>query len=502
MREHGVRYGDAKRLVLASRQVLKLSRIAPWNDALKEECERRLQANPEQYHVIKTPAMVRANSVKNVVLQAEEQDEGEETAAKDEPKEESVKECTAQISVPAVLVERVQSSQSVVSETMISEEEGAPAPVEKEEKEKDDATSIVLTSEDGAPNPAVEKEEKVEAEPASAEHDLLPAGTASNTEEATPAPAPQSESKSNALDEWLDTILVATSETVQETDHVADSTSANEDALITITKATQETADPTEGETEEETDSQREDDGDKLFEQSSSSPQASDHAVGDEQQTTRPEFDDALDVSERTDCALDNSERTEYVPATEYVLYGSEQGASFPLVEYSERAEADDDDVAKTVAEWIADDCSQATDKSKCFTTAEELEEDGINVAPGRFAQGEEEFFEDDHDHCGTIANTVKRTDEISIDNTAMMSVDTIPSIIYIKSGPPEVPDDEPLVQSFNLPITEREYYVPKKSVMRSLRRKIVRFGIFGRKNASRLSDNDTEVHMQTLVDL
>lgn len=505
MREHGVRYGDAKRLVLTSRRALKMSRIVPWNEALQKECERRLRENPEQYPTIKTPAMVRAKSVKNVVVDKEE--DFEDVTATDVPKEAPEKE-SPQSSAPSSVLERVESGRSVVADVTL-EIEDTPALAEKEE-EKERAASLVTTSEADTVAPAVvETEEEIKVETAEqgvvavadTETKEVEASTATSSEEVASVPQP----KAAVLDQWLDTILQTTSETAQEV-AVVDAARKDEETMLTISKK-EEPTDSTDGETEEETDSQRKDDGDELLEENSSSSKASDLAVRDEQQTTAPEFEDALDVSERTDHALDDSERTEYEMDTEYVLDGSERGTSLPLVEDSERTDTEDDNGAKTAAEWIADDCSQATDGSKCFTTAQELEENGINVAPGLFSQGEREFDDDvgagEHnmDNCRKSADTVKRMDEPSIDNTTMVSVDTIPSIVYIKSGPPEVPDDEPLVQSFNLPISEREYYVPKKGVMRSIRRKFVR-GMFRRRNSIVLSDNDTEVHMQTLVDL
>jgi hypothetical protein len=82
-----------------------------------------------------------------------------------------------------------------------------------------------------------------------------------------------------------------------------------------------------------------------------------------------------------------------------------------------------------------------------------------------------------------------------------------IPTVIYFRTdGPPVVPDDEPLAEIFNIP----DNMLPKLKKNRlGLRttfvRSIRRLTGFGRRSGTikmRLSSDDPEVRMQTLVDL
>lgn len=186
-------------------------------------------------------------------------------------------------------------------------------------------------------------------------------------------------------------------------------------------------------------------------------------------------------------------------------------------VEVTANSEGDNDEDnahEKTEAELIADDSSQATDKSKCFTTAEEL---GI-VLPRHEEEGEEE------DEANPVPQGKVVVEQLVLDkvpsvlhkkkhlknldqatsSTGAESDIGIPCVIYIRTDlPPEVPSDEPLAQCYNLalPVYTRRQRL-RQSVIKRLQFFNKRHKDKNSNDRNRLHNEDLEAYKQTLVDL
>jgi hypothetical protein len=216
-------------------------------------------------------------------------------------------------------------------------------------------------------------------------------------------------------------------------------------------------------------------------------------------------------VSERTADDTDDSSEERLV----------EQGievVAAPTANKKDRVGVDLDDEIdeKTEAEMIADDCSQATDNSKCFTTAEELgmvdlddENDpeiatlhkSIHSVHCPSVEAVDECEQPLLDKVPTSTANFRKGDS-GTDSTGSLSEPGVPLVIYLRFDlPPEVPADEPLAQCYNLalPVYTRRQRI-RASIINSWRR------LTGfhrkRRNKVRLTDEDTEMRIQTLVDL
>lgn len=153
--------------------------------------------------------------------------------------------------------------------------------------------------------------------------------------------------------------------------------------------------------------------------------------------------------------------------------------------------ENDDDDQRhleeKTEAEMIADDCSQHSDRSKCFATALEVgvRMDNVETAEGR----QEEPTPRDGD----------KFDEEEKTAASSLSDHGIPNIVYIKQGRPEVPLNEPLGECYNIP-------APLLINRVAIRERFVdgfrRITGIGKHNIKRLQCDDTECRRETLIAL
>jgi hypothetical protein len=199
---------------------------------------------------------------------------------------------------------------------------------------------------------------------------------------------------------------------------------------------------------------------------------------------------------------------------------------------------------------------SQESDHSQCFTTAEEA---GISKAAIAAAIAEAEKAEADdlafvaryelppeqhtkktkkvvaatttaiaptvpavttshhHHRPTTKTTTMEKTkkqfiieDHGTIDTAENSELGGIPAVIFVrKDGKCEVPEDEPLGESYNIPLPLL-LATAKKSRVRKLRanfaRRLQRWGLVrgsrDPKLAPRLQENDPEAHFQTLVDL
>ena len=420
MRQHGIRYGDAKRLVLQSRQTLQMARDALWNPELKRECECQLQGHPEQYPAILTPDMVRTGSVRRI---------------------------QSETKVPTAILSALGDLSTDV------EDEGA------QEGTK------VLDSDELDPSPALSNR-------------LCDTGLDNGTKVALKTKVASGSNSSV-------TVLL---EPEIGMDNYQDGPKAeirldkHQDHAPGIIAITLESGDCTDY-TEEETDSQRDEEDFKLFEVIDSNNSQS-QVDGIE---TEPQ--------EEWEHVADGGENAVWFAADGIKL--SCHCAPKRCCEPKEPEHAMDHDhcdCAEDGAKGNAEICSLATNNSNSIATNEELKGDCLVV---------EEINTDKKDDHGTDMDAVKRTDEISVDTTAMMSIDTIPCIIYIKGGPPEVSDDESLDPRYSLPTYAKIQSNQKHGIGHSLRHRIgSRIGIFRRQTADRLSDNDSEAHRQTLVDL
>jgi hypothetical protein len=219
------------------------------------------------------------------------------------------------------------------------------------------------------------------------------------------------------------------------------------------------------------------------------------------------------EVSERTADVTDDSSEERLVEQ------GVEVVAAASNANKKERVgvvDLDQDIDGKTEAEMIADDCSQATDNSKCFTTAEELglidldDENDPEIATlhksicGHSIEAIDESEQPllDKVPSSTQQARFRKHGDSGTDSTGSLSEPGVPLVIYLRFDlPPEVPDDEPLAQCYNLalPVYTRRQRI-RASILNSWRR------LTGfhrkRRNKVRLTDEDTEMRIQTLVDL
>jgi hypothetical protein len=101
--------------------------------------------------------------------------------------------------------------------------------------------------------------------------------------------------------------------------------------------------------------------------------------------------------------------------------------------------------------------------------------------------------------------------DHVTIATSENSELGGIPTVIYVRrDGKCEVPEDEPLGESYNIPLPVLLAATAKKSRVRKLRqtfaRRLQRWGLVrgsrDPKSAPRLDENDPEAHFQTLVDL
>ena len=488
MRQYGVRYSDAKRLILESRQALNMSRTALWNLELKRECERRLQDHPRLFPTIITPDMLRADSFRRG--QCDDR---------------------TTFDLPSILNMSIEFENGDKDDAEEVDDGGSAL--------ENGAQSALFTMDCGIDNdrPCFEclavRALDDDANPADTyslhnDDDVEKVAQDVTFLSAKPLPAPtlQGDSSSTTEKELNNIVDTAAKNKVQTARNSVNEQHPREEIRMDLhdlsnkIRITDELEAPTD--TEDETDSQRDEEEDKPHEETegnSSSQSQLGSCETDHTQTER--------VSTRSatvEHAVDSSERTAYGNVIEGIHPPSDAAIlQQPCLEQeSERTFQEDHDDTKTEAEWIADDCSQATDNSKCFTTADELETENIIVDLNDHC-GDVDGNNDDEDHHRLFVATVKRTDEVSIDTTAMLSVDTIPCVIYLKNGPPEVPDDESLFQSYNLPMLPPVQRGHEHGRIRGLGRKIgSRLGIFRRKGPERLSDNDSEAHRQTLVAL
>lgn len=198
--------------------------------------------------------------------------------------------------------------------------------------------------------------------------------------------------------------------------------------------------------------------------------------------------------------------------------------------ESSEEKTQDEEEKSKSEGEELADDCSQATDNSKCFTTAEEVGivltedtpqcfTDSLDFAdftkprediPEEKTPEEETPEEKDNDHmleCAPLLKTQERStlvysktgDSHTVD-TGVESEEGIPLFIIIdKRRPPEVPRDEPLGECFNIPAKVKGPRAARLSYKKLIKR-LRRFTTIRKR--TRLREDDTEVFRQTLVDI
>lgn len=175
------------------------------------------------------------------------------------------------------------------------------------------------------------------------------------------------------------------------------------------------------------------------------------------------------------------------------------------------------------------EDDDDASDHSQCLTTAEEA---GISKAAIAMAIAEAEkaeaddlkFVEERNNEAKDVMKlqTSKKVaisfqptatkkvqshknleDQVTIDTAENSELSGIPAFIFVRESS-SVPANEPLGESYNIPLPLLLANA-KKSRVRRLREKLVnrlrRWGLYRRVKAT-LSENDHEVHFQTLVNL
>ena len=501
MRQHGVRYGDAKRVVVEGRKALNMSRIEPWNAALQQECERQVRtqqlgrsirtAPPRRSVSSRSLSEARTLAPKTVKTP---DDNDESSVAQPSPQEQTSEPTEVESSAkirqhPAPEKEEPSSSMPLGTGTMddwlnnILEKSAEDAAIQQEEEDdygeqkisvKD---KVVKTSEEG------DSTEHTVDETDSQDEECSEASAATQAFVREETPVVIQEQGCEVEGGGTVTQAAVREETplmIQEQD--SEGEGGGSATQVVIREETplriQEPGSEEEGGGSATTASVREATPVMIQVQGSE---------GEDSGSPQTEnCDDVDDVTNTEHCLEEETDRTE-----------------------------EDNDDARTQAEMMADDSSYATDNSKCFTTAKELEEDHqvllhptTQVAPSR----PEEEQEDTGDECSVMkVNTLQPVpiadDEPTVD-TSSASVDTIPSFIYILPGPPEVPEDEPLVQSYVL--TQRAPAATKGGfrgfglLRRKNNKKPQRFGLFRRNSMARLalSEDDTELRFQTLVDL
>lgn len=194
--------------------------------------------------------------------------------------------------------------------------------------------------------------------------------------------------------------------------------------------------------------------------------------------------------------------KRDYFEITETKFSGEEAELLLSLDDELFFVEADRDE--RTEAEQLADDASQTTYNSKCFTTAKEL---GIDVDEVYMDENEEldivhetEIEQPLLDKVPSASDNLKTRDDHQTTSTSSESDEGIPTVIYIRTDlPPAVPDNEPLAQCYNLalPVFTRRQRL-RGALVNSWRR----LTGFKKRPKTRLTDDCTEVRNVTLVDL
>jgi hypothetical protein len=194
--------------------------------------------------------------------------------------------------------------------------------------------------------------------------------------------------------------------------------------------------------------------------------------------SSTPKLKDPVKHQEDTELTADETDESSEERIVELVAAPTTTKRDSVPVDLDE--EIDD----KTEAEMIADDCSQATDNSKCFTTAEELgvddsdDENDPEIAtlhksiccPSVVALNEAE-----HPLLDKVPSSTRRlrNGDSGTDSTGSSSEPGVPLVIYLRLDlPPEVPADEPLAQCYNLamPVYTRRQRI-RASIINSWRR-------------------------------
>lgn len=202
-------------------------------------------------------------------------------------------------------------------------------------------------------------------------------------------------------------------------------------------------------------------------------------------------------------------------------------------------ADVDMSVAGRTEAEIIADDCSETSYNTKCFTTAEEVGLDidveaaatiieSIERETVKVPEGDEDCSDSSSSSGSSSSSSSSETSsdtepskepvqnpdppavvkapthptkEERTVGTSISSDTGIPQVIYIRRGKKEVPDNEPLGECYNIPAHLLPHLKQRRFGEKIVDRLRKITGI-GKRNKLRLGEDDTEARRQTLIDV